>query len=119
MHELSIAQGIVDIVMQYVPENDAHRVKAVFLKVGDLAGVVPDSLEFNFTAITAETSLEKARLVIEHIPYTIRCSQCGTTSTQEIGIVMCATCGSMQTKTIGGTELQVTEIEVNDPEEMS
>ncbi|MBI5471311.1 MAG: hydrogenase maturation nickel metallochaperone HypA [Ignavibacteriae bacterium] len=119
MHELSIAQSVVDIVLQHVSADEAHRVKAVFLKVGDLAGVVPDSLEFGFTAITAGTALENAKLRIERIPFTIRCLRCGATSTQEIGISICAQCGSLETTTIGGTELHITEIEVNDPEETS
>ena len=114
MHELSIAQSILDIVRQYVPERDAPRVRTVFIKVGALAGVVPDSLDFSFTAITAETPLQHARLQIERIPFTIRCNNCNTTAEREAGIILCPHCGSMDTRTLTGTELNVTEIEVLD-----
>ena len=65
MHELSIAQSIVEIIQQHISESDWERVEAVRLKIGAFAGVVPDSLEFSFQAITAESSLNHARLEIE------------------------------------------------------
>ena len=65
MHELSIAQSILEIIQQHISESDWERVEAVRLKIGAFAGVVPDSLEFSFQAITAETSLNHARLEIE------------------------------------------------------
>jgi hydrogenase nickel incorporation protein HypA/HybF len=55
MHELSIAQSIVEIVHQYVPVGNCRSVKTVRVLVGEHAGVVPDSLSFCFEAITAET----------------------------------------------------------------
>ena len=118
MHELSIAQSIIDIVHQYVPANDRPQVKTVFVKVGKLAGIVPDSLEFNFSAITADTPLANARLTIEHIPFTIQCNVCNIISEQEAGTVLCPQCGSLDTHTLTGTELQVTAIDVNEPEEV-
>lgn len=118
MHELSIAESILDIVHQYVPDDDSPRVKTVFVKIGALAGVVPDSLEFSFSAITADTPLNNARLHILEIPFTIQCSNCNATSEQEAGVALCPRCGSMDTVSLTGTELQVTEIEVSEPEEM-
>ncbi|MBX2991047.1 MAG: hydrogenase maturation nickel metallochaperone HypA [Bacteroidetes bacterium] len=57
MHELSIAESIVDIIRQYFEEKELPRVYDVSVKIGALAGVVPDSLEFSFAAITADTPL--------------------------------------------------------------
>ena len=48
MHELSVAQNIVEIIQQHVPESEWGRVAAVRLKVGAVAGIVPESLEFSF-----------------------------------------------------------------------
>lgn len=114
MHELSIAQSIVDIVGQYVPRTHFATVKLVRVRVGDLAGVVPDSLAFCFTAVTAGTPLADASLEIEHVPYTIRCSECGTESTTEPGLALCPQCGSTATRIIAGTELQVMTIDVDE-----
>ncbi len=64
MHELSLANGIFDIVRQYVPAERAPLVRAVRVRVGDLAGVVPDSLAWCFSAIVSDTPYEKAWLAI-------------------------------------------------------
>ena len=46
MHELSVAQSIIEIIQQHVPASELERVAAVRLKIGAAAGVVPESLEF-------------------------------------------------------------------------
>jgi hydrogenase nickel incorporation protein HypA/HybF len=114
MHELSIAQGIVDIVRMHVSENDLSDVRSVHLKVGALSGVVAESLEFSFSAITADTPLSQARLSIDRIPFMIQCQSCGAKSESEMGIVVCASCKSPDTRVISGTELQVLHIELSD-----
>ncbi len=114
MHELSIAQGIVDIVGHYVPRARFDTVRCVRVRVGDLAGVVPDSLAFCFTAVTAGTPMAEALLEIERVPYTIRCTDCTSESTTEPGLALCPRCGSIATTIIAGTELQVMTIDVDE-----
>jgi hydrogenase nickel incorporation protein HypA/HybF len=114
MHELSLAQNIVEIVHQYVPAEEASTVKSVKLKVGELSGVVADSLEFCFSAIIADTPLSGTSLEIEHIPFTLRCKQCSKTFFSELGVVLCPTCGADTTEVIAGTEMQVVEIELRE-----
>ncbi len=117
MHELSIAQSIVEMVQQHVPPSDWDRVVAVRLKVGVLSGVVSDSLEFSFQAITSDTSFRRARLEIESIPFRIQCNACQTTTVSESGFAVCSQCGSVETKILSGSELHVSEIELEEPEE--
>jgi hydrogenase nickel incorporation protein HypA/HybF len=112
MHELSIAQGILDIIREHVPDN--RPVKIVKLRIGELSGIVPDSLEFCFASITLETPLASARLDIEYLPFILFCSTCNKESRAEPGIAICPECGSSSTRIVSGTELQVVEIEVDD-----
>jgi hydrogenase nickel incorporation protein HypA/HybF len=114
MHELSLAQNIVDIVQQHVPADQAKSVATIKLRIGQMSGVVADSLDFCFSAITSATPLSSARLRIEHIPFTLRCSTCNNSFTSEFGTVLCPTCGSENTEVIGGTEMQIVEIELRD-----
>jgi len=114
MHELSIAESILGIVRQYVPPDDEKRVKAINVRVGELSGVVADSLEFCFGAITAETSLHRAALCIERIPFQLYCENCADTKTSSRGLAVCPDCGGAQTKILSGNELQVTDIEMDD-----
>ncbi len=117
MHELSIAQSILETVREYVPEEDLRYVSQVKLRVGSLSGVVPESLDFSFRAITAETPLQKTRLEIQHVPFMVQCSVCHQTSSNDVGIVLCESCRSSNVYIISGLELDIAEIEVNKPVE--
>jgi hydrogenase nickel incorporation protein HypA/HybF len=117
MHELSVAQSIVEIIQQHVPESELERVAVVRLKIGAVAGVVPESLEFSFQSITAESLLRHARLEIESIPFRIHCNTCNTTTENEVGFMLCSMCGSTDTKILSGSELNITEIEISEPQE--
>ena len=114
MHELSIAENIVDIIRQNVVKKQLTNVRSVILKVGTFSGVVPDSLEFAYQAITVSTDLERSQLVIEQIPFVIQCGDCKKESEGEDGISICSLCGSINTTIISGKELQIKEIERDD-----
>jgi hydrogenase nickel incorporation protein HypA/HybF len=114
MHELGIAQGIVDIVRQYVPEQHGARVASVRIRVGNLSGVVPESLEFCFGAIVAGTPYESARLEIERVSTRCECSDCARPFETDEPAFMCPSCGSGNVLLLSGTDLQVVHLELAD-----
>jgi hydrogenase nickel incorporation protein HypA/HybF len=118
MHELSLAKDIIETVNQNVPNEELCRVKSVVIKVGAFSGVVADSLKFSFRAITSETELEGAELEIIDIPFILKCSDCGKETTNEIGMMLCSECGSANTEIISGGELQITEVKIQEAEEV-
>ena len=65
MHELSVAAGIFDIVRQHVSVSQGSLVRVVRVRIGELAAVLPESLEFCFDAIVVGTPYEHASLTIE------------------------------------------------------
>ncbi len=117
MHELSIAQNILEIVHQYIPPEDRHRVVKVGMKVGELSGVVVESLEFCFGAVNAGTPMEGAQLNIERIPLQAECRTCRSRFHVEESVFRCPDCGSTDLEITTGRELQVTDIELRDGEE--
>ena len=64
MHELSLAEGLVDLVAE---RTAGREVVAVNLRVGDRAGVVADALAFCFDVVTSGTPVEGAVLRIEEV----------------------------------------------------
>jgi hydrogenase nickel incorporation protein HypA/HybF len=114
VHELSIAQNIVEIVHQSVPEAELPGVRVVRMKVGTLSGVVTRSLDFCFSAITSDTSLAGARLEVVQVPFRVRCNSCNAEFENDIGFVVCPKCGGTDTTVISGRELQVSEIELDE-----
>ena len=117
MHELSVAQSIIELIQRHVPETEWDRVAAVRLKIGAIAGIVPESLEFSFQAITAASTLSHAHLEIESIPSRIHCNTCNTTMDNEMGFAICMTCGSSDTEILSGSELDLVDIEIAEPDE--
>jgi len=117
MHELSVAQSVFDIVKQHVPPAQAPRVRDVRVAVGELAGVLPESLAFCFEAVVAGTPFSQARLVLERVPARIACSDCGRTFPLEGLSFACATCGSTHVSLAAGRELRVVDVEVLDVDE--
>jgi hydrogenase nickel incorporation protein HypA/HybF len=109
---MSIAQSIVEIVEDVLREHDGPIVEKVYVTVGRLVGVVPESLEFSFQAITAGTQLDGTELVIESAPVRARCHDCDGTFEVESFVFRCERCGGTSLEIIAGKELAVREIEV-------
>jgi hydrogenase nickel incorporation protein HypA/HybF len=114
MHELSVAQEILEIVKQYLPNPLPGSVKSIKLNVGRLSNILPDSLSFCYEALTEKTPLEDSKLVINELPLLISCPNCKAESEIELPVFACPSCGHNQIKIISGTELNVDEIELFD-----
>ena len=113
MHELSIAQSILDIVLQYLPP-DSPPVETVKVRVGRLSGVLAESLEFCFSAVVSGTPLEGSRMEIEHIPARATCRGCGRDFQVPEAAFSCPSCAATDIKLTSGFELQVAEIVLAD-----
>jgi hydrogenase nickel incorporation protein HypA/HybF len=116
MHELSIANDILTIIRQNVPQEELSNIENVKVKIGDMSGVVAESLEFCFQVIISDTELDKSKLAIEKIPFVVKCNSCGSESTNEYGIRICSNCNSTDTTVISGLEMQVMEVELKEAE---
>jgi len=114
MHELGIAQNIFQIIQQSVPADQAADVRSVRMRVGQLSGVVPDSLSFCFTAIVNDTAMQQASLEIEQVPVISECRDCSHRFGMNEWAFSCPSCKSTNLELISGRELEVVEIELAD-----
>jgi hydrogenase nickel incorporation protein HypA/HybF len=112
MHELSIAQSILEIVNQHLPAGNSTQVKSVKVRVGKLSNILPDSLLFCFEAITKESDFEKTKLIIDIIPVTIECKDCNALTETNDYVFCCPSCNSTNINVIGGNDLNIKEIEI-------
>ncbi|MCC2274477.1 hydrogenase maturation nickel metallochaperone HypA [Streptomyces sp. ET3-23] len=114
MHELSIATAIVERAEE-TARFHGGRVTAVRVRVGEMAGVVPDALRFSFEVAVEGTALESVRLLVEEVPARARCAPCGTGFAVGMPpLLWCPRCDRPAQELVEGRELEVTAIELEE-----
>jgi hydrogenase nickel incorporation protein HypA/HybF len=112
MHELSLCGAVADIVARRAGDR---QVRAVQLRIGTLRQVVPETLTFCWSMITAETELDGSHLDIERVPAVLRCNACS--AEHEMGAVAafsCRSCGGFDVSVLAGDEFLVTSLELTE-----
>lgn len=112
MHEMSLCEGILQVLENSAVQQNFQRVKSVWLEVGQLAAVEKSALSFCFDAVTRGSLAENARLEIIEIPATAWCLQCAQVVTIEQRFDACPHCHSHQLQLTAGDELKIKELEV-------
>ena len=114
MHELSIAQNILDIVSRQCTARGYQRIDSVNLRIGRASGIMSDALLFAFDAIKCESIARDAVLQIEEVPVSGHCDDCMTGFlVEEEYVLSCPACGGTNFRITGGRELDVIEMEVS------
>ncbi len=113
MHEMSLAEGVLQLVEDTARREKAQRVKLVVLEIGRLSSVQPEALRFCFDAVTRSSIAQDAVLDIVDVPGAGWCMQCAATVPMDELYGACPTCGSHQVQPTGGTEMRVKEIEID------
>ncbi len=118
MHELSIVTSIVESVTETLAGYPGARVLEVRLRVGALASVVPESLEFCYGIASEGTPLEGSRLVVNVLPVVVHCAACGWDVTLDgVQSFRCPRCGELCSDIRQGRELEIDSIEIDEVEE--
>jgi len=114
MHELGIAQSILDRMKEESIRHRGARATKVGVRIGELSGVDPDALSFGFQALSKDTPLEGATLEIDFRRRMQRCCACGCQFETAAMLTACPECGSQNTICIAGDELDIVFIELED-----
>ena len=112
MHELALAQSILDAVRRELEAYPGATPVRVGVKVGALAAVDVDALQFGFKVAVRGTKWSRLRLDAELIPAEAHCLACGHRTRAEFTVLDCERCGSSQTVMHGSDELDLTSLEV-------
>ena len=120
MHELSIANNLLNLATQAATEAGAERVTRVVLRVGQLTCVHRSSLEFCYEVVVKGTMLEGSELVIEETPVIIHCSACDKdVALPSIQSFRCPDCGAPSGDIRQGDELEMESLEIVHAEDQS
>jgi hydrogenase nickel incorporation protein HypA/HybF len=114
MHELGIASSILESVQKEARRHPGARITKVGVKIGELAGVDVDALQFGFECIVKETEWEGLALAVESIPRVQRCPKCQHEFRMADYDPQCPQCGEFATRCISGEELDIAYMEVDE-----
>lgn len=112
MHEMSLCEGILQIIEQEAKNQAFSHVKQVILEIGVLSGVEISALEFSFEAVKQGSIAENAQLVIIEQQAEAWCLSCAKTVTIKQRYDACPECGSYQLQVSSGDAMRVKELEV-------
>ena len=115
MHELGIANSVLEAVQVEADLRPGAVPVKVGVRVGELAGIDPDALAFGFEALVAGTRWQTLKLEIETRPREHRCRECGATFRVVDYCFVCPGCGGLRTECIGGDELELAYLEMEEP----
>ncbi len=112
MHEMSLCEGIIEILQDEAEKQGFTRVKQVILEIGALSHVEPDAMRFSFDAVSKNTLAEGAKLTIVDIPGSAWCMDCAKNVDIAQRYDACPVCGGVQLQVTGGDEMKIKELEV-------
>jgi hydrogenase nickel incorporation protein HypA/HybF len=117
MHEIGIAESILQIAHAKASEQNARSIQVIKLRLGTFTTIVPDALQFAFEICREGTLARHARLDIEIVPMVVHCVICEISTQPVSGLCLfCGQCG-FPLQIVSGEELQIEYIEVGRDEE--
>lgn len=112
MHEMSLCEGIVQVLELEAESQSFHKISRVRLEIGALASVEISALRFGFDVVTRGTLAEGAELEIIEVPAVAWCLICMRRVEIPQRYAPCPECGAYQLQVTEGEELKIKDLEV-------
>ncbi len=112
MHELSLAENILQLIEDAAQQQHFTQVEAVWLEIGQLACVEHESLRFFFNSVKKDTIAQEAKLEIITITGQGICDRCHQTIAVNSYDMACPRCGSYAVTITQGEEMRMNALEV-------
>lgn len=115
MHELPIAQGILESVLRHAAASNAARVTAIYLVIGELSGVSSECVEFYWDALSQGTLAHGAAIRVRRVPFEMTCLDCAH-AFNPTGVAFgydCPACAGARVRMSHGQECYLEAIDVD------
>ena len=112
MHEMALAESVMEIISAAAAAQNFRRVKTITLEIGQLAAVEADALRFCLEAVTRDTLAENAKVEIIETAGMGRCRDCGKNVLMPEKYGFCSACGSAQLNITAGDKMRVKHLSV-------
>jgi len=112
MHEMSLCEGILQVLLTEAKTQKFAKVKTVWLEIGELSSVEPEAMLFSFDVVTKNSLADGAELKIVKVTGAAWCMHCAKTVSVKQRYDECPDCGSYQLQVTAGDEMKIKELEV-------
>ena len=112
MHEQSIVESLLALAIKNAEKEKARKILRIYLVVGELSGVVDESVDFYFSLLSKGTIAAQANLFFMHIAAQLRCRNCNTIFSPKNFDFHCPNCNEVRVEIINGRELYIDSMEV-------
>ncbi len=112
MHEMSLAESMLQIIEDAAQKEGFSLVKTVRLEIGQLACVERESLCFCFEQVKKDSVAEQAKLEIIEVSGQGWCSLCGRHVPLPALFEPCPACGNYRLTVTDGNQFRIKELEV-------
>ena len=121
MHEMPLTQSLLNLALK---SAGGQRITDIYLEVGQMSVVVPESVEVFFDYLSQDTLAEGAKLHFDIKPIEMTCLDCGELQdlsewlSERPHIIMqkafarACTCGSKNLRVTGGVKFGLVSIDV-------
>jgi hydrogenase nickel incorporation protein HypA/HybF len=112
MHELAVTQALLDLVIERSDADQATRVTAIYVEMGQLSSYVDDSVQFYWDIISRGTRAEGASLHFKRVALEMQCKACGAKFLPGSESFACPQCGSDQVLVTAGDVFCLTALDI-------
>lgn len=112
MHELSLCEGMIELLQEQAKANHFNQIKRIQLEVGRLSCVEPEALLFSFDVVAKGSIAENAILDIDEISGQGWCDQCTSEITIEQRFDPCPLCDHYPLEIRQGDKMRIKYVEV-------
>jgi hydrogenase nickel incorporation protein HypA/HybF len=112
LHELGIAQSIIDIALRVADRHGGGKIARITIQAGELRSIIKEQLQFCFSFAAKDTPAEGAQLEVEVIPLVALCEACRKEFRVQNLDFHCPDCMGNSTEILQGKELRVLDLEL-------
>ncbi len=101
-----------ELALAQAGAHGASRITAITLRIGSLAGVDPEALQFAHEVVMAKTIAAGSLLHLEVVLARCFCAPCRAPFTAMDGVCVCPRCGTISAELLQGRELELASLEL-------
>ena len=114
MHEMSLAVNIVDLAVEAALREGGSRVSEIEIEIGNMAGVMIDSLDFCLEAAARSTIVEGAEFKFIPVNAFGECPSCQKKFETDSYFASCPDCGATGVPVTGGQDLRINSLVIEE-----